>query len=356
MTDYRRAAKKRISVFLAFILAVSAALAGVLTGCGREGASMDTNAVEKESYYFDTVCQIAIYDMKDMSQKNAGKAIDRAFKQCVRYEDLLSKTEKGTDIYKVNHAGGAFVECDPITVECVKKGIEYGDLSGGLFDITVGKAEDLYDFHAEKHVVPTDEQLSQAVASVNYKEIQIDGNRIAVGNGGEIDLGGIGKGYVADKIAEYLKSLGVTSAVISLGGNIACVGEKGDMPFKIGIEKPFSDEKEVLGYVNAKDLTLVTSGIYERYFRKNGKLYHHILDPKTGKPVDTDTSGVTIVSKSGHSGDCDAIATICLMLGSKEGKKFVESQDGYEALFVKKNGKIVKTSGMKFHKDEQSVG
>lgn len=340
--------KKKI--LLAALAAVSIAAAFALAGC----ASTRPDPVTKQSYYFDTVCQITIYDMKDMSSERAADAIQTAFDECADWENLLSKTKEGSDVWKINHAGGKPVKCDPATVKLIKKGIHYGDLSGGLFDITIGKAEDLYNFHEEeKHTVPTEAQLADAVKYVNYKQIKIDGNRVSMGTPkGEIDLGGIGKGYIADQVGSRLKKEGVTSAIISLGGNIVVIGDKYGEDFRIGIEKPFSDMSKIIGTSDQKNATLVTSGIYERYFKKNGKLYHHILDPATGKPADTDISGVTIVSKLGRSGDCDSLATTCLLMGVEKGTKFINSLDGYEALFISRDGKITKTKGMKFTEGE----
>ena len=344
-----RKVRHRIEALL--LTAVLVLLAGCSDGTGA--GSGGSAAVSKESYYFDTVCRISVYEIdgKPAEEKQAQAIIEEAFEACASYEALLSKTVEGSDIWNINHAGGEPVECDPLTVEVIRKGIEYGQQTG-IFDITIGKAEDLYDFHAEEHEVPSEEALAEAVKSIDYRQIEIEGNQVRLTlPGGEIDLGGIGKGYIADRISEVLTSRGVTSAIISLGGNLAIVGGKPsgeDGLFRVGIETPFSNQSQVLGVTRQKDATVVTSGIYERYFEKDGKFYHHILDPKTGKPAETDLYGVTIVSSLGHSADCDALATICLMLGSAKGKAFIEGLDGYEALFVDQDGKITMTAGMDF--------
>ncbi len=344
----RKRLNRAISLLMTVLALALPTLA--LTACGTP------DPVTRESYYFDTLCKITVYDMKDMSSEKASAAIDDAFKLCRKYEDRLSKTKKGTEIYRINHADGGWVTCSQETVDLVKKGISYGDLSGGRFDITIGKAEDLYNFHSEKHTVPTAAQLAAAVRSIGYQQIQISGRKIRLTKtGGEIDLGGIGKGYIADRVADLLRSKGVTSAIVSLGGNIVTIGDKGGTPFTIGIEKPFSDQSAIVGTVPAKDQTLVTSGVYERYFKKNGKLYHHILDPKTGLPVETDIRGVTIVSKDGNSADCDSLATYCLILGKDQARKLISGMKGYECLIIDVNGKISKTSGMDFTAGEEKL-
>lgn len=335
----------------AAVCAAAAALIIPQTGC----AEKEVDPVTLQNFYFDTVCSITVYNMEGMSQSKADSAIYDAFDLCSYYENLLSKTKEGSDIYKINHAGGAPVECNDETIELIQAGIHYGDLSDGLFDITIGKAEDLWHFDDDNAAVPDADVLADAVKYVDYKQIQIDGNTVTMGTDeGEIDLGGIAKGYIADKVCENLKENGVTSAIVSLGGNIDIVGGKesnvSDSPqdFNIGIETPYSDQTEIVGATKGQNITVVTSGVYERYFEEDGVKYHHILDPKTGYPVDTDVLGVTIVAPAGKSMDCDAIATICLLKGVDKGMEFIESQDGYEALFISTDESITKTDGFNF--------
>lgn len=340
--------KKFASLVAVFLL--TALLIIPQTGC-----SSNQEPVSLESFYFDTTCKISIYDMEDMSEENAQEVIQKAFTRCQKYENLLSKTKKGTDIYKVNHAGGKAVKCDDITIEVIQKGMEYGKLTGGKFDITIGQASDLWDFHNESgkdQKPPSKSKLASVMETVDYTQIHIDGNKVTMANPkGEIDLGGIAKGYIADQIADFLEDQGVTSAIISLGGNIECVGDKGGKDFNIGIEKPYSDQSDIIGATPLSNGTIVTSGVYERYFEYKGKKYHHILDSSTGMPVDTDVVGVSIQGKRGTSVDCDALATTCLILGEKEGMKFIKSMKGYEALFILEDDSIVTTDGFDFNKD-----
>lgn len=357
------------------------------TGCA--GTAEKQDPVTKQSFYFDTVCSITIYDMKGMTQENAAAVIDDAFSLCSHYESLLSRTKEETDIYKINHADGEPVECDADTIEVLEKGIQYCELSGGKFDITIGRVTDLWDFHDENPAVPDEEELNEATSSVDYRSIVIDGNRVSLTNpGAEIDLGGVAKGFIADKVGDHLREEGVTSAIISLGGNIECVGSKlesgstdqkersstssssesgelkvsaseegEDTPFVVGIEKPFSDQTQIVGAVDAIDSTVVTSGVYERYFVEGGRLYHHILDATTGYPAQTDVIGVTIHSKDGNSADCDALATICTLLGSEEGMKLIDGLDGYEAAFiVTEDGSSVTTAGTGSESDSGEAG
>ena len=348
--------------FLAAVL-VTALMIITQTGCAgkSEGSSEAAVPVSKDSFYFDTICSIAVFDMDDMSDENARNAIDAAFAACAEYEGLLSRTKEGSDIRRINEAKGEIVDCDPRTAQLLTMSLPYCAESEGKFDVTIGRISTLWDFHAEKPAVPSAELIESGLASINYKNVEIGEEtaekkvpvRLADPEA-MLDLGAVAKGYIADRICEVLREEGVTSAIVSLGGNISCVGAKpsgdgGSVPFSIGVETPFSDRTEILGTIPCDNGTVVTSGIYERCFEENGKLYHHILDANTGYPCETDVIGVTIVSGEGKSMDCDALATVCLLLGSEKGKALVERTEGVEALFVTEEG-ISMTSGMAFER------
>ena len=311
------------------------------------GCSNKTEPVSKESYYMDTVCTISIYDMEDMSKDSAIAAIDDAFSLCQEYESYISISMEESDIYKINRAEGKPVECHPETIEVIEMGMDAGNLSAGKFDITIGKVTDLWDFTGENPSVPEEERIADALEHVDYTQINIEGNTVTMSDPeGEINLGGIGKGFIADKAAECLRENGVTNAIVNFGGNIITIGDKMGEPFKIGVELPYSDRSEIIGYVEADNTTLVTSGVYERFFEENGTKYHHILDVKTGYPVENDVLSVTIVAPAGMSGVSDGLSTICLLSGSEEGMKIIESAEGVEAVFQTRGGEILKSSGL----------
>lgn len=334
------------------------------TGCSKKPDFIEKkvnseNPVSGDSFHLDTPCQITIYETKnEITEAEATKLIDRAFRVCDDYEKLMSKTIETSDISKINNAGGEPVKCSPRTIEVIQKGIKYGKLSEGLFDITVGKETELWHFGDEtKQTVPDDADLLEAAKHVDYRKIKVntEENTVQLEDPEmQIDLGGIAKGYISDKVSEYLEEKGVTGAIINLGGNISAEGYKNgkDSEFHIGIRKPFSEKGELTGSLPLSNGTIVTSGLYERSFNQNGKFYHHILDPKTGLPVNTDIYGVTIKGKKGTSCDCDALATICTMLGSKKGLEFIEKQKGYEAVFVLEDDTLLKTKNLKGFKGQ----
>ena len=344
------------------------------TGCMSNGQNAAANqGVSKTGFYLDTICTVTIYGMEDADGRLAAMSAEElekecyliitdAFKICTKYENMLSKTIETSDIARINDAGGKAVTVSKETIEVLKKGMGFGELSGGAFDITIGKVTDLWDFHDgeetghEGGIVPEEENLKEAVAHVNYKNIVIDGQKVRLTDPEtEINLGGIAKGYIADKVAEYLESRGVVSAIVDLGGNIVAVGAKTAClvtasedvtstekteEFNVGIRNPLSDKGELLGVVPCKDKTVVTSGTYERYFEKDGVRYHHILDVKTGYPVETDVLSVTIIADRGKSADCDGLSTTCLVLGIDKGMELVKSLDGFEAVFVDVEGNV----------------
>ena len=174
---------------------------------------------------------------------------------------------------------------------------------------------------------------------VGYDKLEFDGNKVRLTDPEtKIDLGGIAKGYIGDRMADLLEERGVTSGIVNLGGNVICIGGKtADDDFVIGVEAPFSDRTEIVGKIGARDMTLVTSGV--------------ILSTKTGYSADTDLDAVTLTAEKGHSMDTDALSTICLIKGYEEASKLIEQTDGVEAVFVLHNGSIQKTSGAKFEKE-----
>ena len=356
-------AQRRIIRGLSLVL-LSVFLIITQTACSNMGGS-GSEPVMKDGYYLDTICSVTVYrmtgedgtvkDAADMSEE-AEAAIDESFELCKDLESKLSRTREDSDIGRINSAKGEWTEVSAETVELIQKGMEYSHISDGDFDITVGGITKQWDFHAAEGEakLPDEEALAEAVKHINYRNIAIEGNRVKLTDPEtELDLGGIAKGYIGDRMTELLESKGVVSAVINLGGNVICIGGKTDEDdFVIGVEAPFSDRSEIIGKVRARDKTLVTSGIYERRIEVDGKTYHHILDTKTGWPVETDLDAVTLIADKGHSADIDALSTTCLIKGSAAGMELIENTDGVEGVFVLSNGDIRTTAGAAFEAAE----
>lgn len=289
-----------------------------------------------QRFYFDTVVEISIC----CCINKGNDILNKSFDLCKYYEELLSKTKKGSDIYNVNNSGIDGFDVNDETLNIIKRSIYYSELSHGKFDISIQPLLMLWNFKNEKKIIPNQKDIDGRLKLVNYRDVLVDRNHIKLRKKGmSIDLGGIAKGYIANKIKEYLISEGINSGIINLGGNVLCIGKKDNGEnFKIGIQKPFSDRGEILGVLEVCDKSVVSSGIYERFFEKEDKIYHHIINPKNGKPFESDLAQVTIISADSMDGD--ALSTIALSLGEEEGIKLINSIEGVEGIFINKNGNI----------------
>lgn len=284
--------------------------------------------------YFDTIVQVEAWGTDR-------ETLDHCKELCTYYENLLSPSIEESEIYKINQSHGLPVTVSDETAELLRLGIYYGELSGGKFDITIASASDLWNFTDSKdRVFPDSLALEEAVSHIDYRCVKIDGSTVTLTDPeAKIDLGGIAKGYIADRLKDYLTSAGVGHALINLGGNVLTLGGRCDgSDFRIGIQKPFSEDGTVLGTVSVSDSSVVSSGDYERYFEKDGVIYHHILDPDTGYPVQNDLDQVTIISD--RSVDGDALSTTCYVLGLDAGMELIRSMEGIEAIFVTKDGEL----------------
>lgn len=309
-----------------------------MTSCAPKSA-------EDTRFMLNTICSITVYSEKN-KDKTSEELVDEAFDLCQTYEDTFSRTIEGSDIYNINNSGGAPVTVSDDTIEILETAKYFSELSDGAFDITTAPLSIRWDFEGENPSVPPDDEIQELLAKVDYTKIKIDGNTVTLEAPVEaIDLGAIAKGYIADKLAEFLKDNGVTSAIISLGGNIYAIGENAEekRPFNLGVQDPQAEDGSILGYLQLSDKSLVTSGDYQRYFMQDGKRYHHILDPKTGYPAESGLSSVTIISDSSVVGD--ALSTTCFVLGKDKGLELINSYDGVEAIFIDHDGNMYFSDG-----------
>lgn len=298
--------------------------------------SADKVMVSQHTFCLDTTCSIDAY-FKNYDEGN--RIINQALELCEDYENMFSRTIKGSDIYKINHAKGQKVKVSKETAELIKTALELCEESGGQFDITIGRLSALWNFSAENPKVPDPQKIKALLPTVDYKKVHLDGQEVWIDNPESwIDLGAIAKGYIADKLSEFLIGKGVKHGIVNLGGNIVCIGKKPDRSlWKIGVEMPNSNKQEIVDSVEVMDKTLVTSGTYERFIKKGNKNFHHVLDPTDGWPCKTDLQGVSILGDEGTSAYCDAYSTICLLKGEEEAIKFMKNHPEYGILTVKDN-------------------
>lgn len=287
--------------------------------------------ITKTSFKLNTVITITIYDSEDTS------LLDEAVSLCDLYENLFSRTRETSELYRINE--GLQQELSPDTESLLETALSYSRLSEGLLDPSIGPVSSLWDFHAEEPAVPELGQIQSALPLVDYKKIQISSHRIHMDQGMMLDLGAVSKGYIADRIKEFLMEKGVESAVIDLGGNVLCIGSRPDgSPFQIGIRQPFAGQNTAAAVLSINGQSVVTSGIYERCFEEEGVLYHHLLDPNTGMPCENELASVTIISD--HSVDGDALSTCCFLLGMEKGMQLIDRLPDVQAVFITREGEI----------------
>ncbi len=289
-------------------------------------------------FLFNTVNTLAA----DVERPELDRALDRARS----YELLFSRTDPESALYRLNAACGSAVEVDPELAAFIIEAKRYCAEVDGLFDITMGTATRLWDFHAK--TIPDPAVLKAAIRHVNWENVVVEGTTVRLADPqATIDLGGIAKGYIADKLVECLTESGARHCMVNLGGNVAVHGGKPDKsPWKVGIRhpKPSSQGISSFAVVEMESGSLVTSGVYERAFERDGVLYHHILDPKTGSPVQTDIVSATVVSRTSLNGD--GYTTALVIMGTDRALRFAEAHDGVELIVVTNKGDVLATSGI----------
>ena len=335
----------------------------LFTGC-QNAADTDTAAgkepISISSIKLNTAVQITIYDSQDKS------LLDDCLALCDKYELIFSRTDEESELYKLNHrisdsaVSNQTTETQPTPYQIngttntwhisedlaalLSEGLSITKESDGAFDIAIAPLTSLWDFTAEDPKVPDDADIQNALPQCSSDGVTIDGQDITLPSDDiQFDVGAIAKGYIADRLKDFLVKKGVNSAIINLGGNVLCIGSKPDgTPFKVGIQKPFADRNETEAIMDITGKSVVSSGIYERCFKQDEKLYHHILNPKTGYPYDNGLISVTIISD--QSVDGDALSTTCFARGLDEGLKFAEKK-GVQAVFITEDYELHYTDG-----------
>ena len=331
--------KKLISIFLSALLIIYLIYS---ISINRNEAS-----ISNTYYNLGTINEITLYDV---NKKTGEKILEECGSILMDIDNKMSNTIKSSDVSKINkNAGKAYTKVSKDTYYVIKKSIEFSNISNDTFDISVGPLIDLWSIGTDNAKVPNKEEIENILPLVDYSKILLNDENLSVKLSEEnmkIDLGGIAKGYAADKIYDYLKSENIKSAIINLGGNILTLGSKNnDQPFSIGIQDPTMPRGNSIGNIKVSNKSVVTSGIYERYIEKDNKIYHHMLNPHTGYPFENNLNSVTIVSD--ESIICDALSTTTFGLGLDNGMKLIESLDNVDAIFITKDKKIYLSSNLK---------
>ncbi len=270
-----------------------------------------------------------------------------ALAQFYRRENMSKAlSEKGVDYTDPRNIRDYVVPAELAEVLAVS--IDIARMSNGAFDPTISPIVDVWGFNSEEAFVPDDSEIQLQLAKVHWQSMFLEGNVLRLGVGQSIDVGAIAKGYAADLVKTYLQDQGVRAAILDFGGNIVVFGEKQQgKSWNIGIQKPYAPGEYVLvlKIFNTTGMSIVTSGVYERYFEVDGKEYFHILDPRTGYPARNTLLSVTIVHSK--SVVADALATAVFVMGLEEAHLFIEAQPEAEAIFITRDKTIVVSSGLK---------
>lgn len=319
----------------------------LLVACGKNkssGLPVIKSPLTRSESLLHTVVQLSIY------HEDQEEVMDEAVSYIKEMESLLSTNLEGADIYRINQATGKeAVEVDERTLEVIETAIEMSEESQGLFDISIGAVSNLWKIGDEDARKPSDEEIKAALPFINYKDIALDKEKqtVFIKEGMALELGAISKGYIADKVRELFASKGITTAIINLGGNVVVMGDSPTTQngWNVGVQDPDQVRGATVGSVPGTHDSVVTSGIYERYLEVDGVKYHHILDPKTGFPVENDISGVTVFSQTSIQGD--ALSTTLFLLGVEKGLDFINQIDGVEAVFIDKEQGVHLSDGLK---------
>ncbi len=308
---------KKTKIYFSVIILATLLIAMIYNSKAR------INEVSETEFLFDTPCTIAVFKNSEKS------AVAEAFNEAARIHKLSDFFDSSSDVSKINIAkAGIAVKVDPCIIEMLDLADQIYDSSNGAFDISIARVMRLWDFGAENPVPPTEEDIKEARLFSGKGSISLDKTAYTVTkkyDQTQIDLGGIAKGYAADRASKVLRKMNVKSAIIDFGGNLITIGENPktkDGMWRIGLQKPFSPSGEYVKTISIGTKAVATSGSYQRNFVYDGELYHHIIDPKTGKPARQDFQSVTVVAS--NSALADALGTAIFVLGRKEGKNLAE--------------------------------
>ncbi|MCR1899895.1 FAD:protein FMN transferase [Irregularibacter muris] len=340
-----------------FIIIVLIAMIFTLTSCSNANNKDNTHSAEpvKGTHSgMGTLIEFTVYG------DNAKEAIKKGKEVMNEIEQEMSLNIKDSEVNKINaQAGKTAVSVSPETFSVVKRGVYFSKLTEGNFDITIAPISQLWDIGQDDARVPSQDEIEALLPLVNYRHIQLDEKNTSVlleEKDMKIDLGGIAKGYAADRVIDVFKDMGIKNALVSVGGNIKVIGENPQKgrAWTVGLRHPRKARGNYFATIRLNDgETVVTSGDYERYFIKDDIRYHHIFNAKEGQPSKSDIIGATIITQ--NSMDADGLSTSLFVLGSNKGMKMIDELEGVEAVIITRDLKVMMTEGIKDRIDVESM-
>lgn len=293
----------------------------------------------KKSHIYNTYVTQKIYSKENVAEEILNEAVD----VMKNFEKILNFYNEDSEVSNINNnSGKSFSVVSKSTFEIIESAKMYSELTEGAFDITIAPLVKNWGVTSGSPNILSDFEIAELLKLVNYKDIILNPKNNSVmllKENQKIDLGGIAKGYIADKMIEFYKSKGISSAIINIGGNIKTLGLKDDSSYwKLGILEPEKNSNKCICSIESKYQSIVTAGVYERAFIYKGKLYPHIISPLTGTPIDSDLVSVTIVDDD--SMKCDALSTPILIMGTEKGIDFMK-RNNIKGILITKNKEII---------------
>ena len=325
-----------------WLAAVICSAVTLLTGCSLMPEKIYTSSI----FAMDTIMEIQVAGGEDFTP---------LAEQAIRdIEKSLSVTDPDSQIARLNAQGEA--DIPEQVADVMGRALDVCKRTNGDLDVTIYPVLKAWGFTTGEYRVPEDSEIQELLEEVDYSQVQVMGSegdgdvtleaRAVLPEGFQIDLGSVAKGYTGTYVADQLRSLGVTSALLNLGGNVQCIGTKPNgEKWQVAIKSPFEDSATgMLGVFAADDVAIITSGGYERYFEQDGETYWHILDPETGKPAKSGLASVTIIGKDGLV--CDGLSTALFIKGLDQAVEFWKASNDFEAVFVTEDGQVYVTEGI----------
>lgn len=328
-----------------FLLILSLFMLTLVACTGKEEVQLKEKPYERKEFMMGTYVDLRIYD------EDKEEVLDLAIDRIEELEDKISMNDQDSEIYKINkQAGESAVQVSEDILPLIQISAEYSESNKDGFDYTIGPIVNLWRIGYDDARKPSQAEIDEALKLVNEEKVEIDQEDHTVfleKKDMSLDLGAIAKGYITDEAIKVFEENGVTTGSVDLGGNVVI---RGDSPsrdtggWNVGVQNPFAERGGVVGFLNLKDQSIVTSGIYERYLEVDGKKYHHLLSPETGYPFDNEIAGVTIISD--YSTDGDALSTAVFALGLEDGLDYVNGEKDIEAIFVTKEKDLYTSDGV----------
>lgn len=301
------------------------------------GTKSSNEAVTRDVFAMDTYMNLKVYS------DDAETVLNEAEERIYQLEKELSVTSENSDVWILDHNKKADISDD--TARIIRKAVDIGSRTNGALDITLYPLVREWGFTTGEYSIPDTKRVAELLKNVGYERIKLDGNKAELPQNAEIDLGALAKGYTGDEVIDIMKSHGVSSAIVSLGGNVQALGSKPDgSSWKVAVRDPFSPEKDMC-VVEISGKAVITSGNYERFFTgDDGRNYWHILDPKDGFPADNGIVSATVIGDNGL--ECDALSTAFFVMGLDKTMEYLADNPGNDVILVTDDRKIYYSSGL----------